>query len=369
MESGHSKQRKRVKTQAAYGPPSDSCSEWSHHRRLQGDDLDAEWQAFIHPGVGCLHQPQQQWQQQQQEVAGPGPSSTAASAYSANQFTGSRTGGIAPTVRSLDDWDFADEDLYTPYPSNTPVNEGGGGGGGTATMTGTASDCMELWTLADRVPLPAGPGQWEGLTEVFVILFGVGQSETEGIYSLRAANDDGMPTETIIAFESEDDAQRYAVHLEATMLPMMEHAPMVCSIPPTELLSFCEEAGYCCSLEAAGSLLIPPDYNVGITDWERSLRLREGRFSVLEADPELTSTMNGSWDDLRPEFLQRPDTPTPSAGSSSNMLRLPNELVPRLPAEFSEGELASIRAKLEALLPEDGGHGDGDLPPCSRVGM
>ncbi len=58
------------------------------------------------------------------------------------------------------------------------------------------------------------------------------------------------------------------------MLPMMEHAPMVCSIPPAELLSFCEEAGYCCSLEAAGSILIPPDCNVGITDWERSLRLR-----------------------------------------------------------------------------------------------
>ncbi len=41
-----------------------------------------------------------------------------------------------------------------------------------------------------------------------MILFGVGQSETEGIYSLRSGNEEGMPTETIIAFESEEDAQR-----------------------------------------------------------------------------------------------------------------------------------------------------------------
>jgi hypothetical protein len=54
----------------------------------------------------------------------------------------------------------------------------------------------------------------------------------------------------------------------------MSHAPTVCSIPPSELVEFCAEAGYCCRMEPAGSLLIPPDYNVGVTDWERSKRLR-----------------------------------------------------------------------------------------------
>ncbi len=88
---------------------------------------------------------------------------------------------------------------------------------------------------------------------------------------------------------------------------------------------------------------------------------------MLEQDPDVTSTVDG-YGEMRPEFIPRPDTPVPSA-SSSNMLWLPNELVPRLPAEFSEGELASIRAKLEALLPDDGGHGDGDMSPASRVGM
>ncbi len=54
----------------------------------------------------------------------------------------------------------------------------------------------------------------------------------------------------------------------------MVHKPHVCPITPQELLEFCREAGYSCRLEPRGTLLIPPDHNVGLTDWERSLRLR-----------------------------------------------------------------------------------------------
>ncbi|PNH11504.1 hypothetical protein TSOC_001620 [Tetrabaena socialis] len=39
-------------------------------------------------------------------------------------------------------------------------------------------------------------------------------------------------------------------------------------------------------MEPRGSLLIPPDFNVSVTDWERSLRLRDGQFAVLESEPE-----------------------------------------------------------------------------------
>jgi hypothetical protein len=66
---------------------------------------------------------------------------------------------------------------------------------------------------------------------------------------------------------------RYAGLLEATMV----HKPHVCPITPQELLEFCREAGYSCRLEPRGTLLIPPDHNVGLTDWERSLRLRCAR--------------------------------------------------------------------------------------------
>lgn len=67
---------------------------------------------------------------------------------------------------------------------------------------------------------------------------------------------------------------RYAGLLEATM----EHVPHVSPINVQELLDFCEDSGYKCRLEPRGTLLLPPDYNVGMTDWERSLRLRWAPF-------------------------------------------------------------------------------------------
>ncbi|GFH22343.1 uncharacterized protein HaLaN_19795, partial [Haematococcus lacustris] len=95
--------------------------------------------------------------------------------------------------------------------------------------------------------MQAGSEATTNLEQVYVILFGVGERESEGIYSLRAFGEEGLPQETIIVFESQEDASR---------------------------------------LEPQGSLLIPPDFNVGVTDWERSMRLRDGRWAVLEAEPE-----------------------------------------------------------------------------------
>jgi hypothetical protein len=39
-------------------------------------------------------------------------------------------------------------------------------------------------------------------------------------------------------------------------------------------MAFCSDSGYRCRLELEGSMLMPPEYNVHVTDWERSLRLR-----------------------------------------------------------------------------------------------
>ena len=50
--------------------------------------------------------------------------------------------------------------------------------------------------------------------QVYILLFGVGAFETEGIYSMRAVmNNDGLPIDTIIAFESQEDAERWASNL------------------------------------------------------------------------------------------------------------------------------------------------------------
>jgi hypothetical protein len=66
--------------------------------------------------------------------------------------------------------------------------------------------------------------------------------------------------------------RRYAKLLAATM----QHTPKVYGIDPSELVAFCSDSGYQCRLEPCGSLLLPPDYNVGITDWERLCSLRWG---------------------------------------------------------------------------------------------
>lgn len=69
------------------------------------------------------------------------------------------------------------------------------------------------------------------------------------------------------------------------MLSAIEHAPTVCTMRQDELLQFCQEVGYHCRLEPGGSLALPPDANVALTDWERSMRLRQGHFSVLDGEP------------------------------------------------------------------------------------
>lgn len=64
-------------------------------------------------------------------------------------------------------------------------------------------------TLLQHIPDVVAPARLCGPVQVYVILFGVGQKHTsEGIYSLRGLTPEGLPLETIIAFECEEDAER-----------------------------------------------------------------------------------------------------------------------------------------------------------------
>ena len=66
-----------------------------------------------------------------------------------------------------------------------------------------------VFRVADRVGVLCA--------QVHVILFGVGDFETEGIYSLRALRrEDNLPQDTIIAFEDDDDAERCALLLRSS---------------------------------------------------------------------------------------------------------------------------------------------------------
>lgn len=193
----------------------------------------------------------------------------------------------------------------------------------------------EFTSLASKLPSRSRMGvdlvrngrRYLNLPQVYVILFGVKKSATEGIYSLRSYNGmTGLHVETIICFECNEEAFRFAGLLEATM----QHAPTVHTIQPRDLLRFCKESGYSCRLEPKGSMFMPPEFNVGITDWERSMRLREGKYEVLEEEPQTKKKL--------PRFTGTPEEIEKHIQEINDSITM---------------ELDEYRAMLERMLPKD----------------
>lgn len=124
-------------------------------------------------------------------------------------------------------------------------------------------------------------------TLCYVILFGIEEKyETEGIYTLRTSDnlrgDDVMQTDTVVAFETEVDAERFATLLEA----VIPYVPTIFPISWGDITQWCEENDTRLRLESSGSLLIPPETSIaGDSDWERALRLQRGEFQVLDYEP------------------------------------------------------------------------------------
>ncbi len=126
---------------------------------------------------------------------------------------------------------------------------------------------------------------------VYVLLFNVG-TDNEGIHTLKL-KEDGR--NIVLMFESEDDATRYGLMLEAQdfMTPAVE------CMETEEIEEFCQDADYDCVMVPAGTLFLPPEETVAEMDW--------------------------SPDETR--------SPSPSEAS-----------------EFSDAELERIRRRLEGLL-------------------
>ena len=243
-----------------------------------------------------------------------------------------------PAASADDTWDWLDDATgFTPLPGGSSPPLDSGSIGASPTFPPPPADAHFLAPMTPLAPAATAAAAWAAAPTVYVILFGVGRADTEGIYSLRAARaDNGLPHDTIVAFASEDDASRYAGLLEAAM---DGHAPAVCPIDPGELLDFCADAGYAARLEPTGSLLLPPECNVGLTDWERSVRLRAGGWSVLDDEPVLSE--GGSDSDS--------DTPLPLRPSPF----LPPRVTNNAGAYTGPGgtvDLDEVRASLEWLL-------------------
>ena len=93
---------------------------------------------------------------------------------------------------------------------------------------------------------------------VFVLLFNAG-TDNEGIHTLQIGD-----RNKVLMFESEDDATRYALMLEAQDFPPAS----VESMDDREIKAFCESADYDWELVPEGALTLPPEGNVEETDWQ-----------------------------------------------------------------------------------------------------
>ena len=115
--------------------------------------------------------------------------------------------------------------------------------------------------------------------QVYILLFNA-QTENEGIHTLKV--DD---RNVVLMFESEDDATRYGLMLEAQDFS----SPTIEGFDSEEIEEFCTGANYECRLVPEGMLAVPPENNLDQTDWSL-----EGK---SEEEPEGKSTS-----DTEPDF-------------------------------------------------------------------
>ena len=142
---------------------------------------------------------------------------------------------------------------------------------------------------------------------VFVLIFNA-RTENEGIHTIREGDAyGGKLRNKILMFESEDDATRFALMLEAQDFPSPTPEPL----DAEEIKEFCENAGYEWEIIPENSNLVvtPPELNVEKTDWQ--------------------------------EDAQKEDTVEDTSPLNQQPLEEP---------ELSDSELEKMRRKLEGLL-------------------
>lgn len=96
---------------------------------------------------------------------------------------------------------------------------------------------------------------------VHILLFNAG-TDNEGIHTIQLGD-----RNSILMFQDEEDAIRYAGLLEAQDFP----EPKVEAIDSEEVEQFCRQADYDWKVVEPGQLEIPPAKNVEDLDWEQEL--------------------------------------------------------------------------------------------------
>ena len=112
---------------------------------------------------------------------------------------------------------------------------------------------------------------------VFVLLFNA-RTENEGIHTIQVG-----ARNKLLMFESEDDATRFALMLEAQDFP----PATVERMDSEEVEEFCNGAGYDWELVPDGALAVPPESNVEDTDWkEEGTQPPESNAEIADAELE-----------------------------------------------------------------------------------
>ncbi|MGB3510080.1 MAG: DUF3110 domain-containing protein [Microcoleaceae cyanobacterium] len=99
--------------------------------------------------------------------------------------------------------------------------------------------------------------------QVFVLLFNA-RTENEGIHTIQVGD-----RNKVLMFESEDDATRFGILLEAQDFP----SPKVEEFDQEEIMEFCRSIDYEWEVVPAGALALPPESNVENTDWKPDAEL------------------------------------------------------------------------------------------------
>ncbi len=124
------------------------------------------------------------------------------------------------------------------------------------------------------------------MSKIYVLLFNA-RTENEGIHTVQMGD-----RNKILMFESEDDATRYALLLEAQDFP----TPTVERFDSDEIEEFCRQADYDWELIAAGELAIPPEQNVEEITWGEE---KEEPPKATESEPTASEMSSEELEQMR----------------------------------------------------------------------
>ena len=130
---------------------------------------------------------------------------------------------------------------------------------------------------------------------VLVLIFNAG-TDNEGIHSIRISNAQGIEGNKILMFESEDDATRFALMLEAQDFAV----PTVEMMNADDVKEFCESTGYYWEVIPENSeLVLPPEINVEQTDWQAETEMADTNEEFSSLNPPSPEIANSELESFR----------------------------------------------------------------------